>query len=131
MAPVPVEHSSRRRRLPGRLAGSLAPPERRRLALIAVVVLGLHVAGFGMLLLLVAPRYPALGIGVGLTAWTLGLRHAFDPDHISAIDNTTRPLMADGRRPMGVGFSFALGHSSVVLVLAVGLGIAARQVASH
>jgi high-affinity nickel-transport protein len=131
VAPVPVEHPPRRRRLPGRLAGSLAPPERRRLSLVALVILGLHVAGFGMLVLLVTPRYPALGSGVGLTAWTLGLRHAFDPDHISAIDNTTRKLRADGRRPVGVGFSFALGHSSVVLVLAVGLGVAARQVAAH
>jgi high-affinity nickel-transport protein len=109
----------------------MASAERRRLTAIGLVILGLHVSGFGMLVLLVAPRYPALGIGVGMTAWTLGLRHAFDPDHISAIDNTTRKLMADGRRPMGVGFSFALGHSSVVLVLAVGLGIAARQVAAH
>jgi high-affinity nickel-transport protein len=131
MAPAPVEHPPRRRRPLGRLAASLAPAERRRLSLIALVILGFHVAGFGMLALLVAPRYPALGIGVGVTAWTLGLRHAFDPDHICAIDNTTRKFMADGRRPMGVGFSFALGHSSVVLVLAVGLGIAARQVASH
>jgi high-affinity nickel-transport protein len=131
MAPEPVGHRPRRHFPLSRLAASLAPAERRRLGLIALVVLGFHVAGFGMLALLVAPRYPALGIGVGMTAWTLGLRHAFDPDHISAIDNTTRKFMADGRRPMGVGFSFALGHSSVVLVLAVGLGIAARQVASH
>ena len=60
----------------------------------------------------------AITAGVGLTAYTLGLRHAFDADHIAAIDNTTRKLMSDGRRPLSVGFFFALGHSTVVLVLA-------------
>ena len=58
------------------------------------------------------------GIGVGITAYTLGMRHAFDADHIGAIDNTTRKLMTDGQRPLSVGFFFSLGHSSVVFVLA-------------
>jgi high-affinity nickel-transport protein len=53
-----------------------------------------------------------------VTAYTLGMRHAFDADHIAAIDNTTRKLMADGKRPVSVGFWFALGHSSVVVVMA-------------
>jgi nickel/cobalt transporter (NiCoT) family protein len=61
----------------------------------------------------------ALGIGMGVTAYTLGLRHAFDADHIAAIDNTTRKLMGDGRRPLGVGFFFSLGHSTVVFALAL------------
>ncbi|MGD0085182.1 MAG: HoxN/HupN/NixA family nickel/cobalt transporter [Acidimicrobiales bacterium] len=69
-----------------------------------------------------------LGLGVALTAWTLGARHAFDADHISAIDNTTRKLMADGRRPLGTGFFFALGHSSIIMAVGVGLSIAARAV---
>jgi high-affinity nickel-transport protein len=61
----------------------------------------------------------AFAVGTGVTAYTLGMRHAFDADHISAIDNTTRKLMADGQRPMGVGFFFSLGHSTVVFVLAL------------
>ena len=59
------------------------------------------------------------GIGTGILALTLGMRHAFDADHISAIDNTTRKLMAEGKRPLSVGFFFSLGHSTVVFVLAV------------
>ena len=70
----------------------------------------------------------ALGIGVGLTAYTLGMRHAFDADHIAAIDNTTRKLMADGRRPLGVGFFFSLGHSTVVFGLAVLLSIGVKAI---
>ena len=57
------------------------------------------------------------GVGLGLTAYTLGMRHAFDADHIAAIDNTTRKLMADGKRPVSVGFWFSLGHSSIVFGL--------------
>ncbi len=59
------------------------------------------------------------GLGTGVLAYTLGVRHAFDADHIAAIDNTTRKLVGEGRRPLGVGFFFSLGHSSVVLVLAL------------
>ena len=68
----------------------------------------------------------AITVGAGLTAYTLGLRHAFDADHIAAIDNTTRKLMAAGRRPLSVGFFFALGHSTVVLVLALLLAAGVR-----
>jgi high-affinity nickel-transport protein len=59
------------------------------------------------------------GVGTGVLAYTLGMRHAFDADHIAAIDNTTRKLVGEGKRPLGVGFSFSLGHSTVVLVLAL------------
>ena len=87
------------------------------------VIAALHVVAFGILFLLVVPGHyevgsKAFGIGLGVTAYTLGMRHAFDADHIAAIDNTTRKLMADGKRPVSVGFWFALGHSSVVVVLA-------------
>jgi high-affinity nickel-transport protein len=88
------------------------------------VVVALHVVGFVLLIAIVAPHHYALGtsgvftVGIGLTAYTLGLRHAFDADHISAIDNTTRKLMADGKRPLSVGFFFSLGHSTVVFALA-------------
>ncbi|POX56767.1 HoxN/HupN/NixA family nickel/cobalt transporter [Streptomyces sp. Ru71] len=88
------------------------------------VIAALHVVAFGILFLLVVPGHyevgsKAFGIGLGVTAYTLGVRHAFDADHIAAIDNTTRKLMADGKRPVSVGFWFALGHSSVVIALAV------------
>jgi high-affinity nickel-transport protein len=94
------------------------------------VVAALHVIGWGTLIFLVAPQHltagdKVFGIGVGLTAYALGMRHAFDADHIAAIDNTTRSLMAQGRRPLGTGFFFSLGHSSVVfgLALVISLGV--------
>ncbi len=89
------------------------------------VVIGLHVLGFGILIALVAPHRFRVGasgtftVGLGLTAYALGLRHAFDADHIAAIDNTTRKLMAERQRPLSVGFFFSLGHSSVVFVLSL------------
>jgi nickel/cobalt transporter (NiCoT) family protein len=106
--------------------------ELRRLGGFYLVVALLHLIGWGTLIFLVAPQYPAaLGIGVGFTAYLFGLRHAFDADHISAIDNTTRKLMADGKRPLGVGFFFSLGHSSVVMALALALAFAASKVAAQ
>jgi nickel/cobalt transporter (NiCoT) family protein len=73
---------------------------------------------------------PGLGVGLGvaITAWFLGFRHAFDADHISCIDNTTRKLMADGQRPLGSGFFFSFGHSTVIVAVGVGITIAARAV---
>ncbi len=86
-------------------------------------VIGLHLVGFGLLLVVVPSHYHVgtkiFGVGTGVLAYTLGLRHAFDADHISAIDNTTRKLMAEDKRPLSVGFFFSLGHSSVVFLLAV------------
>ena len=79
--------------------------------------------GFGLLFAVVVPHHYDLGasgvfgVGVGITAYTLGLRHAFDADHIGAIDNTTRKLMSEGQRPLSVGFFFSLGHSTIVFVL--------------
>ena len=90
----------------------------------------LHLLGWGGLLLLVGPRYPALA-GAGILAYTLGLRHAFDADHIAAIDNTTRKLLQQGQKPMGVGFFFSLGHSTVVFVMAIALGVAAQFVSQN
>jgi high-affinity nickel-transport protein len=98
----------------------------------AGAVVGLHVLGFLLLILLVAPHRYHLGpsggftIGLGLTAYTLGLRHAFDADHISAIDNTTRKLMAEDKRPLSVGFWFSLGHSTVVFALSFLFAIGIR-----
>src|ERR1700704_5877895 len=102
---------------------SLTGSQWRTLAWMTVAVLGLHAVGFFLLIGLAAPHHlgtqGALAARTGMTAYTLGLRHAFDADHIAAIDNTTRKLMAEGRRPMSVGFFFSLGHSTVVFMLAL------------
>jgi high-affinity nickel-transport protein len=112
--------------------GALTPAEWRRAAGLAFVVIGLHVVGFFLLLALVQPEHLTLGngqvfgIGIGITAYTLGMRHAFDADHIGAIDNTTRKLMSEGQRPLSVGFFFSLGHSSIVFLLAAAFSIGIR-----
>jgi nickel/cobalt transporter (NiCoT) family protein len=123
------------------IRGSIDAGQWRTIALMSAVVLGLHVVGFVLLLALVAPhRYHlaasgTFAVGTGVTAYTLGLRHAFDADHISAIDNTTRKLMADGKRPVSVGFFFSLGHSTIVFMLAFLFAIGVRaldgQVTDH
>ena len=100
----------------------------------AAVVVALHVIGWVTLVAIVAPHHysvgaKSFGIGIGVTAYTLGMRHAFDADHIAAIDNTTRKLMGEGQRPLSVGFWFSLGHSSVVFVLALLLSLGVRAVA--
>src|SRR5437773_11744315 len=100
--------------------------ERRRLAGLFSAVLLLHVLGWG-LLIAYGIGHPAL-LGLGGLAYTFGLRHAFDADHISAIDNSTRKLLQEGKRPIAVGFFFSLGHSTVVFLIAVLLGIAARTI---
>ncbi len=105
------------------------------MGLMAAVVVGLHVAGFVLLFALVVPHHYRLGgagvfaIGTGVTAYTLGMRHAFDADHIAAIDNTTRKLMSEGKRPLSVGFWFSLGHSTIVFLLAFALSIGVRALA--
>jgi high-affinity nickel-transport protein len=101
----------------------------------AVVAL-LHVLGWGTLALFVAPQgYQvgggAFGLGLGLTAYTLGMRHAFDADHIAAIDNTTRKLREErGAQPVSVGFWFSLGHSTVVVVMVALLAFGLRALGS-
>ncbi|KAA0022383.1 HoxN/HupN/NixA family nickel/cobalt transporter [Antrihabitans cavernicola] len=101
----------------------------------ALTVVALNVIGWGVLLLFVVPGHYAVqgsvfGVGLGVTAYTLGMRHAFDADHIAAIDNTTRKLVADGKKPMSVGFWFSLGHSSIVFVLVALLAMGVRRLAS-
>jgi nickel/cobalt transporter (NiCoT) family protein len=107
-----------------RIRAALTPQEWRRAAALAAAIAGLHVVGFFILFAVVVPHDYALGsgvftAGVGITAYTLGLRHAFDADHIGAIDNTTRKLMSEGQRPLSVGFFFSLGHSTIVFALGV------------
>ncbi|MGH3002514.1 MAG: HoxN/HupN/NixA family nickel/cobalt transporter [Gaiellaceae bacterium] len=100
--------------------------ERTRLAGFGGAVALLHVAGWG-LFLVYARSEPALA-GLGLLAYTFGLRHAFDADHIAAIDNTTRTLLHRGRRSLGTGFFFSLGHSTIVFGLAAALAVASKTV---
>src|SRR3954469_518093 len=115
-----------------RIGGALSRSEWTTVAGMATVVLGLHVVGFLLLFGVVVPQHlrvgsaGAFGVGLGLTAYTLGLRHAFDADHLAAIDNTTRKLMGEGQRPLSVGFWFSLGHSTVVFALAVGFTLGIR-----
>src|ERR1700716_2311182 len=100
--------------------------ERGRLAAFFGGVGMLHLGGWGLLLAYSAQHPTFLALG-GL-AYTFGLRHAFDADHISAIDNTTRKLLKDGRKPVGVGFFFSLGHSTVVFLIAVALGLTVKWI---
>jgi high-affinity nickel-transport protein len=100
-----------------------------RLGGLSAAVVLLHVLGFGLFLYYL-PRNPAL-TGLATLAYTFGLRHAFDADHIAAIDNTTRKLLQDGKRPLGTGFFFSLGHSTIVFGLTAGLAVAAGTVHSQ
>jgi high-affinity nickel-transport protein len=122
---------------------SLDRADRMSLGGMAAFVLLLHVFGFGILFGLVAPQHLSLGtgkifgVGVGLLAYSFGLRHAFDADHIAAVDNTTRKLLADraaagrGRRPLSVGFWFSLGHSTIVFVLSFLLAVGVKALAGQ
>jgi len=104
------------------------------IAAIGGIVLALHVFGWGVLVFGVAPQHITLGsagvfgVGLGVTAYLLGVRHAFDADHIAVIDNTTRKLVGEGTRSLSAGFWFSLGHSSVVFGLAFLLAIGVRAV---
>jgi len=97
----------------------------------AATIIGLNVLGWGMLAAVVGSHYhitrtEIFGFGTGILAYTLGMRHAFDADHIAAIDNTTRKLAGEGKRPLSTGFFFSLGHSSIVFVLALLLNFGIR-----
>jgi high-affinity nickel-transport protein len=120
-----------------RIRAALTPAEWARAGGLAAAVIGLHIVGFGLLFGFVVPHHFSLGAGgaftagVGLTAYTLGMRHAFDADHIAAIDNTTRKFMGEGQRPLSVGFFFSLGHSTVVFVLALLFALGVRALAGE
>ncbi len=123
------------RSIRGRLARirqGLTPAEWARFGGMVATVIGLNVAGWGMLAAALGGHYhigktTVFGVGTGALAYTLGMRHAFDADHIAAIDNTTRKLVGEGKRPLSVGFFFSLGHSSVVFVLAILLNFGLRD----
>ncbi|WP_239337267.1 HoxN/HupN/NixA family nickel/cobalt transporter [Frankia sp. CiP3] len=125
--------------------GSLTGADKRSLAGMAAFIVLLHTLGFVVLFALVTPHnyqlggdHPVFTAGVGVLAYTFGLRHAFDADHIAAVDNTTRKLIADNiakeaagqgrqRRPLSVGFWFSLGHSTIVFALAFLLSIGVKS----
>ena len=107
----------------------LTTSDKRRLFGFGSAVFLINALGWGLVSYSVFVDHSRLTIAIGLTAWSLGLRHAFDADHISAIDNVTRKLLADGKRPMGVGFFFSLGHSTIVFGLGVVIAVAAKAVA--
>jgi high-affinity nickel-transport protein len=125
-----------------RFRGSLTARDWRSLSGMTLLIIVLHVVGFGILFGLVVPQHYHLGgdhpvftAGVGLLAYTFGLRHAFDADHIAAVDNTTRKLLQDrangggGHKPLSVGFWFSLGHSTIVFVLAFLLSLGVKALA--
>ena len=125
-----------------RFRRSLSPADWRSLTGMSGFIVLLHLVGFGLLFGFVTPAHYQLGgdhpvftVGVGVLAYTFGLRHAFDADHIAAVDNTTRKLMADHsaqgveRKPLSVGFWFSLGHSSIVFGLAFLLSVGVKALA--
>ena len=122
----------------GRLArqsfGAMTRPERARVMAMYGAIGGLHALGFFIFFVFVLPsHYKGLGIGVSVLAYTLGLRHAFDADHISAIDNSTRKVLGERQgtgkpRPFGFGFFFSLRHSTIVVAIGVGIIVAEKTV---
>src|ERR1700734_367268 len=133
-----MTHTGARSRLHA-IRTAMAAREWGRLAAMFLFILAINVLGWGIYVLYVMPHHfdyrglgasqgLGVGLGVAITAWFLGFRHAFDADHISCIDNTTRKLMADGKRPLGSGFFFSFGHSTVIVAVGVGITFAARAV---
>jgi high-affinity nickel-transport protein len=119
-----------------RLRNGLTPKEWLRIGGMLVAVLGLNLLGWSLLAAAIGHHYHIsktglFGLGTGVLAYTLGMRHAFDADHIAAIDNTTRKLVNDGKRPLSVGFFFSLGHSTVVFLLAIFLNFGLRALDSQ
>jgi nickel/cobalt transporter (NiCoT) family protein len=132
MATLTPPHDSLR----GRVRAVVTPAERRSLTAMLGFIAVLHIVGWTLLIVASRHHYAVgsskmLGVGTGVLAYTLGLRHAFDADHIAAIDNTTRKFMSEGRRPMSTGFWFSLGHSSVVFALTVLLGLGAKALGNQ
>ena len=118
------------------LKDRLTRDEWRRMAAMFGFILFLHVSGALLMWKATTGNYELadgtlFGWGTAALAYTLGMRHAFDADHISAIDNTTRKLMSEGQRPLAVGFFFSLGHSSVVAFLAILLNFGIKAVGSQ
>jgi len=119
-----------------KIRNGLTPSEWARAGGMTVTIVVLNVLGWVMLAAAVGGHYhinktEIFGFGTGILAYTLGMRHAFDADHIAAIDNTTRKLVNDGKRPLSVGFFFSLGHSTIVFLLALLLNFGIRALDSQ
>ena len=119
-----------------RVKAAFTPSEWKRLSGMFGFIVFLHVLGWGLLIYASTQHFnlgsgKMLGVGTGVLAYTLGMRHAFDADHIAAIDNTTRKFMSEGKRPMSTGFFFSLGHSSIVFALTLILGLGVRALGSQ
>ena len=130
----PAERASERVYIPvrprlGGLRLAFTRDEWARLAGLYGFIAVLHLLGWG-LYLHYGVSYSAL-IGLGFAAYMLGLRHAFDADHIAAIDDTVRYALQKGQRPLAIGFFFSLGHSTVVLFLAIAVVFAAGLVSNE
>jgi high-affinity nickel-transport protein len=102
---------------------------RRKVFGVYVLLIGANIAAWAWALI-AFHDYPIL-LGTATLAYTFGLRHAFDADHIAAIDNVTRKLMQEGKRPVGVGLFFSLGHSTVVVALSIAIAITATALQSR
>lgn len=102
---------------------------KRKVIGIYTLLIVFNIVAWALAFLGFSAQYPAL-LGVALLAYTFGLRHSVDADHISAIDNVTRKLMQENKRPVAVGFFFSLGHSTIVFALTVAIAIAATVVSS-
>ncbi|MDJ0347425.1 HoxN/HupN/NixA family nickel/cobalt transporter [Streptomyces sp. H10-C2] len=130
----PTPSSAASSSLLARLSQGMSRSEWRRLAGMGAFIAALHIIGWFTLVAVVAPGHysaggQSFGLGIGVTAYALGMRHAFDADHIAAIDNTTRKLMGQGQRPLSVGFWFSLGHSSIVFGLTLLLSFGVKSLA--
>jgi high-affinity nickel-transport protein len=131
---APTLRTPRLRALVRQSFGTMSRTERFRVLAMYGSIAAMHVVGFGIFVVYVLPaHYKLFGVGLSVTAYTLGLRHAFDADHISAIDNTTRKVISDrlgtGQpRPFGFGYFFSLGHSTIVVAMGVGLIVAEKTV---
>lgn len=118
------------------LRDRLTKSEWRRLFAMFGFIAFLHIAGFALMWQATKGNYELsdgtmFGWGTAMLAYVLGMRHAFDADHIAAIDNTTRKLMSEGQRPLAVGFFFSLGHSSVVAGLAILLNFGIKSLGTQ
>ncbi len=102
---------------------------RKKIIGIYILLIAFNVFAWAVALLGFSVQYPAL-LGTALLAYTFGLRHSVDADHISAIDNVTRKLMQENKRPVAVGFFFSLGHSTIVVVLSIAIALAAAYIQS-
>jgi high-affinity nickel-transport protein len=129
LAPAPAPAPTRKRLI------HFDRDEKVRVGLLFGAVAALHVVGFGLFAhynsiakyhQIADSKGTLLYAGAASLAYVFGLRHAFDADHIAAIDDTTRLLLQKGKKPLGVGFFFSLGHSSIVFGLSFGIAVAAK-----